>query len=343
MLIREVRPEEKNIFNQMAVHPLQSWEWGEFRKKTGVEVERLGFFENGKLKKTIQLTFHKIPYLNRYIAYYPKGFTPDADQMAALEQLAKKYNSVFIKMEPNVTKSLEEKDEENQTVKFLKKYQTEKGRALFTKYSFQLDLTPSEDDLMAGMASKTRYNVRLAEKKGVKVFEDSTDQGLEDYLKILKETTNRQGFYAHTPDYFRKMWTELKDSGMAHIFKATYENQVLVTWIVFNLNGILYYPYGASRSIHRDLMASNLMMWEVIKFGKAKGCKLFDMWGSLGPKPDPTDPWYGFHRFKKGYGGELVEFIGTYDLVQDYPIYKVYNLGNNLRWKFLRLKKKLNL
>jgi lipid II:glycine glycyltransferase (peptidoglycan interpeptide bridge formation enzyme) len=118
---------------------------------------------------------------------------------------------------------------------------------------------------------------------------------------------------------------------------------VLVVWIVFVFNGVLYYPYGASRSIHRELMASNLMMWEVIKFGKQQSCKLFDMWGSLGPNPDPKDPWYGFHRFKKGYGGDLVEFVGTFDLVQDYPIYKVYNLANNLRWKVLRLKKKLKL
>jgi lipid II:glycine glycyltransferase (peptidoglycan interpeptide bridge formation enzyme) len=343
MLIREIRPEEKNVFNQKAVHPLQSWEWGEFRKKTGVKVERLGFFENGKLEKTLQLTFHQVPILNRQIAYYPKGFQPDADQIAALQQLAKKHNSIFIKMEPNVCQKIDEKEKNDKTIKFLENYQTEKGKALFTKYSFQLDLTPSEDELMAGMASKTRYNTRLAAKKGVKVFEDSSDQGLEDYLKILKETTARQGFYAHTPDYFRKMWKEMRDSGMAHIFKATYENQVLVVWIVFVFNGVLYYPYGASRSIHRELMASNLMMWEVIKFGKQQSCKLFDMWGSLGPNPDPKDPWYGFHRFKKGYGGDLVEFVGTFDLVQDYPIYKVYNLANNLRWKVLRLKKKLKL
>ena len=112
------------------------------------------------------------------------------------------------------------------------------------------------------MSSKTRYNVRLAMKKGVKVFEDSTDRGLEDYIKVLEETTSRQKFYAHTPDYFRKMWAELKDSGMMHIFKASYENQVLVTWIVFTFNGNLYYPYGASRDLHRDLMASNLIMWK---------------------------------------------------------------------------------
>ncbi len=341
MLIREILPQEKNLYNQVVTHPLQSYEWGEFRKMTGVQVERLGFFVEGKLAKALQVTFHKVPVLDRYIGYYPKGFAPDEDQMAALLQLAKKYKVINIKMEPNVKKPLEQEREQHPSVKFLSKFQTEEGRALFTRYTFELDLTKSEDELLSLQSSKTRYNLKLAQKKGVQIVEDSTDQGLEDYLRILAETTARQGFYAHTPDYFRQLWTSMQNSGMMHIFKAVYEGKVLVVWIVFVFNGILYYPYGASSSAHRDVMASNLIMWEVIRFGKAKGCQLFDMWGSLGPDPDPKSPWYGFHRFKKGYGGELVEFIGTYDLVYDYPIYKIYTLAENLRWKFLRLKKKI--
>lgn len=343
MLIREILPQEKDIFNQVAKHPLQSFEWGEFRKKTGVQVERLGFFVGGTLTGALQLTFHKIPVLDRYVGYYPKGFDPDEDQMAALQQLAQKYKAIYIKMEPNVKKPLEQAPEENPSIKFLSKFQTEEGRALFTRYTFELDLTSSEEELANKQSSKTRYNVKLAAKKGVQIIEDTSEKGLEDYLVILEETTKRQGFYAHTPDYFRQLWASMKDSGMMHIFKAVYENQVLVVWIVFVFNDVLYYPYGASSSEHREVMASNLMMWEVIRFGKAQGCKSFDMWGSLGPNPDEKSPWNGFHRFKKGYGGELVEFIGTYDLINDYPIYKIYTLVESLRWKFLRLKKKLFL
>lgn len=341
MLIREILPQEKAIFNQVVGHPLQSYEWGEFRKQTGVQVERLGFFDGGKIQSGLEITFHKVPFFNRFVGYYPKGPAPDENQMAALQQLAKKYNAIYIKMEPNVKKVLDQNPEENKDIKFLKKYQVEEGRALFTRYTFELDLTSSEDELLAKQSSKTRYNVKLAIKHGVTVVEDTTERGLEDYLKILEETTKRQGFYAHTPDYFRKLWSSLKGSGIMHIFKAMYENKPLVTWIVFVFNGVLYYPYGASSAIHREVMASNLMMWEVIKFGKAQGCKSFDMWGSLGPNPDPKSPWNGFHRFKKGYGGELVEFIGSYDLVNDYPTYKIYNLAENIRWKFLRLKKKI--
>lgn len=340
MLIREILPQEKAIFNQLASHPLQSYEWGEFRRKTGVQVERLGFFVGGKLDSTIEVSFHQVPFFNRYVGYYPKGPMPNEDQMAALQQLSKKYNAIYIKMEPNVKKPLEQAKTDNPAIKFLQKYQVEEGRALFTRYTFELDLTASEDELIAKQSSKTRYNVKLASKKGVKIVEDSSDQGLEDYLKILAETTKRQGFYAHTPDYFRKLWESLKGSEIMHIFKAVYEEQVLVTWIVFVFNDVLYYPYGASSSAHREVMASNLMMWEVIRFGKAKGCKNFDMWGALGPEPDPNSPWNGFHRFKKGYGGELIEFIGSFDLISDYPMYKIYTLAEDLRWRFLRLKKK---
>jgi len=343
MLIREILPQEKELFNQVASHPLQSYQWGEFRKQTGVQVERLGFFDNGTLTKAMQVTFHKVPILNRFVGYYPKGFAPDEDQIAALNHLAQKYNAIYIKMEPNVKKPLEQDREENPDIQFLRKFQTEEGRALFTRYTFELDLSLSEEALISKQSSKTRYNVRLATKKGVKVIEDTTERGLKDYLKILEETTKRQGFYAHTPEYFRQLWLCLKDTGMLHIFKAVYENKVLVVWIVFVFNGVLYYPYGASSSLFREVMASNLMMWEVIRFGKAQGCQSFDMWGSLGPIPDPKSPWNGFHRFKKGYGGELVEFIGSFDLVNDYPSYKIYSLAENLRWKFLRFKKKLNL
>ena len=88
-------------------------------------------------------------------------------------------------------------------------------------------------------------------------------------------------------------------------------------------------------------MPSYAMMWEAIQFGKKQGCKLFDLWGTPGSDPSPNDPWFGFHRFKLGFGAKLVEFVGTYDLVIDHRLYPLLNLGNAMRWKLLRLKAKL--
>lgn len=341
MLLRPLREEEKQLYNSVVQHPLQSWEWGEFRKQTGLKVERIGFFENGRLAKALQVTFHPIPILNKAAGYFPKGFMPDEEQLAALRQLGRQRDALFIKMEPNVAQKVGTPSAHTTIGQFLLDNGAQPGRPLFTKYTFQLDLTKSEEDLFANLGNKTRYNVNLAHKKGVQITENSTAEGMEEYIKILEETTSRQGFYAHSPDYFRKMWATLGSSGMLRIFEARYENQVLVSWVMFIFNGVLYYPYGASRSMHRDVMASNLMMWEMIMFGKQTGCHMFDMWGSLGPEPNQKDPWFGFHRFKKGYGGELVEFLGTYDLVLNEPMYRLFRIAENWRWKLLRLKARL--
>lgn len=340
MLLRPIREEERPIYDQTVQHPLQSWAWGEFRKKTGVEVERVGFFDNGKLVHALQIFFHKIPHFNGTAGYFPKGPMPDEEQMSAVQQLGKRHGAIFVKMEPNVAQPVSGVSAFDEVKKFLVSQGAQPGRPLFTKYTFQLDLRPSEEKLFAQLSSKTRYNVNLAFKKGVEIYENSTEEGLERHLEILAETTTRQGFYAHSPQYFRDMWQTLGKTGTMRIFEANYQGTVLVSWIMFIFNGILYYPYGASRSIHRDVMASNLMMWEMIKFGKANGCKMFDMWGALGPEPDEKDPWFGFHRFKKGFGGELVEFIGSYDVVINSSMYPVFRLAENLRWTFLRLKAK---
>lgn len=341
MLFRPLREDERELYNSVVQHPLQSWEWGEFRKKTGLIVERIGIFDNKKLISALQVTFHPVPVLGRNVGYFPKGYMPDDDQLAILKQLAKKHSALFIKLEPNIAQKVAAPSGHKHIHDFLLSNGSVPGKPLFTKYTFQLDLTESEEKLFENLSSKTRYNVNVAYKKGVKIFENTTEAGLEEYLAILQETTKRQGFYAHDAEYFRKQWQTLGQTGMMRIFTAVYEEKVLVSWIMFLFNGVLYYPYGASRSKHRDVMASNLLMWEMIKFGKSQGCHTFDMWGALGPEPNEKDPWFGFHRFKKGYGGELMEFLGTYDLVIDPPMYKIFTIGESLRWKLLRLRMKL--
>lgn len=343
MFIRPIRSEEKAKFNAVANHPLQSWEWGEFKQLTGQEIERIGIFDGHKLIKTIQVSFHTVPFFSKKVGYFPKGYMPDADQLGALKQLAQQKDAVFIKLEPNIAQKVSATSAHAAITSFLLKNNAVPGRPLFTKFSFQLDLNQPEEILFKNLDSKTRYNVNLAHKKGVQIFENTTKEGMEQYIEILEETTKRQGFYAHSPKYFRDMWQALEHSGMIRIFTATYEDTVISSWIMFIFNGVLYYPYGASRAIHRDVMANNLLMWEMIRFGKNQGCHTFDMWGSLGPEPDQKHPWYGFHKFKKGYNGALVEFLGTFDYVANPPLYKILTFADSIRWKFLRLKSKLHL
>jgi lipid II:glycine glycyltransferase (peptidoglycan interpeptide bridge formation enzyme) len=132
------------------------------------------------------------------------------------------------------------------------------------------------------------------------------------------------------------------DKGLkAHLFFAKYQDLVLTAWMLFVFKDTLYYPYGASTRQHREVMAQNLMMWEAIRFGKKLRLKKFDLWGSLGENPDPKDPWIGFHKFKLGYNPRLVTFMGSYDLVINTLLYKVFILGDKLRWTLLKIKSRI--
>lgn len=343
MVIRPVDASERQIYDNVVRHPMQMWAWGDFRQSTGVDVERYGVFEGKNILSGLQVTFHPIPHTSFTMGYFPKGKMPDEDQLLALQELGKRKNALAIKMEPNVAAPVGQPNAFAQIQQFLADHGAVPGKPLFTRYTFVLDIAQSEEDLLAHMRPKTRYNINLAERKGVVVVQDDSEEGLEEYLRILQETTSRQQFYAHGPDYFRKMWKVLGKAGNAHILKAQVEGRTVVAWILFVHKGVLYYPYGASSNEFRDYMPSNLMMWRAIQMGKVWGCTSFDMWGALGPEPNPADPWAGFHRFKQGYGPTLYEFVGTYDLVLNPTMYKIFNLVDTWRWKILRSKAYLSL
>lgn len=308
-------------------HPLQSPKWGEFRGKTGVKVVR----ENG-----LQITIHPVPHTKFTIGYLPKGPMPTKEMADWLKKIGKDEKCIFIQLEPNV------EDVGNLKLEIRNLGFIPSSHPLFTEYTFILDLTRSEEELLKNMHQKTRYNIRIAEKRGVKVVEDNSDKAFEEYLRLTRETTTRQNFYAHGEKYHRLMWETLRTQNnndlTAHLLKATYNGKTLVTWILFVLGDTLYYPYGASSNENREVMASNLLMWEAIKFGKRLGLKKFDMWGALGPNPDTKDPWYGFHHFKEGYGPKLTEFVGSYDFVINRKMYFVYKLLNRARWAILKIR-----
>ena len=199
-------------------------------------------------------------------------------------------------------------------------------KPLFTKYNFVLDITKSEEELLKNMHSKTRYNIKVAQKHGVKIIESTDDKDFETYLKLYFETTKRQEYHGHNKEYHHKIWKTLKDAGMAKLLIAYFKGEPLTAWMLLNFKDTLYYPYGGSSKVHPEVMANNLIAWEAIKLGKKLKLKKFDMWGALGPNANSKDPWYGFHKFKMGYGGNLVEYIGTYDYVLDWPLYIFFTI-----------------
>ncbi|MBU1327194.1 peptidoglycan bridge formation glycyltransferase FemA/FemB family protein [Patescibacteria group bacterium] len=326
---------DRRSWDAAASHPLQTWAWGEFRRSMGIDVVRL--VPDHRLSEVWQITFHHIPYTHWTIGYFPKGPVPTPRMFRELEKLGRKKHAIFIQLEPNVQVN-------NITIKqFNNVLFKQSHHPLFTKYSFILDLTKTEEELLAAMHPKTRYNIRLAQKRGVVIKEDSSQEAFEQYLTLMSETTGRQQFHAHDEAYHRRMWNIMHKSGIARLFTASYEGSTLAAWIIFSWRDTIYYPYGTSRREHRDVMAPNLLLWEIARWAKHKGFKYFDLWGALGPSASrrTDDPWYGFHRFKQGYSPRLVEYIGSYDLVIHPLLYKLYVIADALRWRYLHFKKKL--
>jgi len=274
------------------------------------------------------ISFHRIPYTQWTIGYFPKGPEPTKAMIKELHVIGKEKRAIFIQLEPNIEKSYPSMVTYDS---FLPSH-----HPLFTKYTFMIDLSKSEDELLKSMHPKTRYNIKIAEKHKVLIQEDNSESAFAAYLKLSLETMNRQGFYAHNKLYHETMWNIMHKAGIAHLFTATFEGTVLVAWIIFIHDGVMYYPYGASSRDHRDVMAPNLLLWELVKWGKKQKLHSFDLWGAMGPEPDTNDPWYGFHRFKAGYNPKLIEYVGSYDLVLKPFLYRLYCLADTIRWTILK-------
>jgi len=318
---------DQTQFNKAAHHPLQSWQWGEARKSTGTDIVRIGGFDGDILKEVFTMSCHPIPILEWKVGYIPRSTLPSEELILFLKDYAIKNSIFFIKFEPDTKKS--------ESINIPKRLK-QSPHPLFPDWTQKLDLTKSEEELMKQMKSKTRYNVKYAEKNGVTITENSTDEGFEAFSKLYFDTVHRQTYYGHNRSYHQKVWQAMK-AGVAHILIAQYQDEPLAAYELFLFDNKLYYPYGGSSDKHRNLMASNLLMWEAIRFGKRMGATEFDMWGSLPPDYDRSKSWAGFTRFKEGYGTEFFQFQGSYDLIVNPFIYPVYTLIYSIRDLILKL------
>ena len=326
MTIQEITTTDIKSFNAKAPHPMQSWQWGEARIKTGLIIHRI---DTGS--DVFTMSIHPIPYTSFNIGYIPRSITPTIEVLEYYKEVAQRHNILFIKFEPY------EKKTDSAVSHITNLGLVQSKHPLFPNWTQSIDLTPSLETLSANLKSKTRYNIKLAEKKDVIVKENSTPEGFEIFSKLYFETCKRQHYYGHTKEYHSIIWNTLKDD-IAHILIASYENEPLAAYELFYFNNKFYYPYGGSSDKHRNIMPANLLMWEAIKMGKNLGATEFDLWGSLPPTYDPNDSWSGFTRFKEGYGAQFVEYVGSYDLVINMPLYSMYNIAQIIRSLYLNLR-----
>jgi len=325
----------------------QSPEWAKVKSNWKHEVV-LAEAEDGKIIGILSILIRKIPIFGN-IMYSSRGPICDIHDLQVLNQLtegakelAKKYKAIVFKMEPDIESSDKEfrKSVENLGYKIKDKAKNFR-EVIQSRYVFRLNIkNKTEDEVFAGFHQKTRYNVRLAIKKGV-VVKEGKKEDLKEFYKIMSETGNRDGFIIRSLSYFEKMYDELAPEYMK-IFMAYYEGKAIAGVIPVWYGNKTWYLYGASSNEHRNLMPNYLLQWEMIKLAIQKKCEIYDLRGVSGTI-DKKHPQYGLYRFKKGFGGDFLEFIGEVYIPFKPVIYSIYRVSEkvfrNLRGLIAKLKR----
>lgn len=320
-------------------HVLQTWEWGAFKAKYGWSPTRLLFEENGRVRAAASVLQRRWPRLPLSVIYVPQGPVLDFDDadlldsvLAELEALARRRRSIFVKIDPGV----EADTPQGEAVVAALRHRGWRLSAEQIQFrnTMTLDLRPDEETLLMNMKSKTRYNIRLAGRKGLLVRPGDLDD-LPSIYHTYAQTAARDEFIIRPLDYYHDAWGEFIAAGLAQPFVAEFEGEFLAALILFHFGRAAWYMYGASSDKHRNLMPNHRLQWEAMRWAKAQGCTLYDFWGAP-DELDKSDPMWGVYRFKQGFGGRFVPHIGAYDYPVSPLLYRFYTIIMPRYLDFLR-------
>ncbi|MCR4440652.1 MAG: peptidoglycan bridge formation glycyltransferase FemA/FemB family protein [Peptococcaceae bacterium] len=324
---RLIGPQEKEAFNNFVAyapkgHILQSYEWGEIKGRGEWQPIRLLVEDKeGVPRAAVSILKRRIPLLGKAIFYAPRGPVGDVEDwelmdflFAEVKKLASRHRAVFLKIDPDIPAGHRSFGEYLKSRNFVAGDKGAGFEGVQPKFVFRLDLSPSLEDLFHRFHPKTRYNIRLAEKKGVEVRDDCTREDLPVFYEILKETTERDRFLVRPYPYFLDLWDYLTPPGYLKLFMAYYEGKAIAGTLAFLFGDKAWYIYGASSNSHRNVMPNYLLQWRMIQWAKENGCLFYDFRGVPGNLSE-DNPLYGLYRFKKGFNGTYTEFIGEHDLV----------------------------
>ncbi|MBU1146018.1 peptidoglycan bridge formation glycyltransferase FemA/FemB family protein [Patescibacteria group bacterium] len=318
--------DDKKIWNNFLLNQLtqtgiflQSAEWLDFLEAMGHKTYRLGLSdEQNNLVAIFGVTKNSLPFRKNYF-YCPRGPVMNYELgvrnyeflIEKISEIAKKENGIFLRLEP--------------PIKFqVSNFKFQEITPIQPKHTLVLDLTKSEDDLLAAMHEKTRYNIRLAEKKNLVL----KNENFEDFWKLMKTTTERDKFSAHPKEHYQTMLEKISGdgkTGMRTELKIVYSGDTpLAAAIIGYFGDTATYIHGASSSEFRNLMAPYFLHWEIIGEAKNLGYKFYDFWGIGEVK------WPGVTRFKKGFGGFEINYPGTFDLPINKLWYTIYNLARKI-------------
>lgn len=304
-------------------HLLQSFEWGQFKAKFGWDVERVAVTDQGEITSGAQVLFRRTPL--GQMAYVPRGpvmSTGGLEKMAelvkAVDERARKRGAFLITMEPN-----EFAPPDLRSLGFVPA-----ARSIQPRTTIHVDLSPDLDVISKRQLPKTRYSIRTANQRGVKVRTGDIDH-LPAFYELLRITGLRDKFPIHHYEYYKEAVATLGDK--VRVFSAFFEEEQLATIIVTAFAGEAIYMYSASSDSRRNLMPNYLLQWEAMKWAKEVGCTRYDLWGvpdevwelEQNQTPENDSPatyqpgerkgLWGVYHFKKGFGGQIVRYVGPYD------------------------------
>jgi lipid II:glycine glycyltransferase (peptidoglycan interpeptide bridge formation enzyme) len=325
-------PERERWNNFVAASPnssiLQSYEWGELKSYFGWKPIRIVLEDEGKIMAGISILKREIPLIRHSLFYAPRGPIMDLsnkellhDLLDIVEKEADRHHAVSMKVDPEIAEGTKGVVENLISQGFEKALKQIQPRATLI-----LDLERSPDDILMSFEEKTRYNIRLAEKKGVSVKEDASEKGVSTFHELYNVTALRDKFLVHPASYYQKIREVLFSTGLGTNFVAYYEGKPIAAVIIFAFGRKIWYMYGASASEYRNVMPNHLLHWEVIKWAKEKGFKQYDLWG-IPAHPAEDHPLWGVYRFKKGFRGDLVKYIGAYDFPYSPLLYYPFEHG----------------
>lgn len=311
-------------------HILQTAEWGELKADFGWDAVRLICGDVGA-----QVLFRRLP-LGWSLAYVPKpmfDIWPAAVQdgfWSELNAILKRRGAVFLKIEPDAWE-----DPESSRIPHAGPDAVLGSTPRPSAYSIQprrtivIDLRGTEEGILGRMKQKCRYNIHLAEKKGVQV--QSWDD-LEAFHQLVQFTGGRDGFAVHSMEYYRRAYQLFHAAGLCELLVARYEDQPLAALMVFRHGNRAWYLYGASNDKERNRMPTYVLQWEAMRWAKTRGCDQYDLWGV--PDEDESfleqsfegrqDGLWGVYRFKRGFGGELRRAAPAVDVVLNPLLYRLY-------------------
>ncbi|HSO11095.1 MAG TPA: peptidoglycan bridge formation glycyltransferase FemA/FemB family protein [Anaerolineales bacterium] len=356
---------DRNIWNSIISrlpnpHFLQTYEWGQVKAKYGWSPLYAVWDADGKWKvendpnlfSSFQSPVAAALILKRQIIsngfaarlsilYSPKGPLLDWTNeplrnrvLNDLQSFAKKQGAIFLKLDPDVVlgkgvPASEEDLVDNNGQVVMSELKRRGWEYSSDQIQFRntvlIDLNPAEEELLALMKQKTRYNIRLAEKKGI-VLRVGKPEDFPTLYGMYAETSMRDEFVIRDEGYYKTVWTLFMNSSepTCEPLIAEVDGGPVAAIFIFYFAGRAYYVYGMSRDKHREKMPTYLLQWEAIKRARTKGCAVYDLWGA--PEVfDESDSMWGVYRFKEGLGGKVVRTLGAWDFVPSPLWYKMYS------------------